>query len=91
MKNSLLIILAAPSGTGKSTICKELIKRNNKWKFSVSVTTRIPREGEIDGKDYKFISLNDKILIQSEDLMKFSLKKVIQSIILLLILINPSI
>ena len=59
MKNSLLIILAAPSGTGKSTICKELIKRNNKWKFSVSVTTRIPREGEIDGKDYKFISNSD--------------------------------
>ena len=56
MKNSLLIILAAPSGTGKSTICKELIKRNKDWNFSVSVTTRIPREGEVDGKDYKFIS-----------------------------------
>ena len=56
MKNSLLVILAAPSGTGKSTICKELIKRNKDWQFSVSSTTRIPREGEIDGKDYSFIS-----------------------------------
>ena len=34
MKNSLLIILAAPSGTGKSTICKELIKRNRVYIFS---------------------------------------------------------
>jgi len=56
MKNSLLVILAAPSGTGKSTICKELIKKNKKWEFSVSVTTRIPRDGEVDGKDYTFIS-----------------------------------
>ena len=59
MKNSLLIILAAPSGTGKSTICKELIKKNKKWEFSVSVTTRTPRDGEIDGKDYTFISNSD--------------------------------
>ena len=56
MKNSLLVILAAPSGTGKSKICKELIKRNKDWQFSVSSTTRVPREGEIDGKDYSFIS-----------------------------------
>ena len=56
MKQGLLIILAAPSGTGKSTICKELIKNNKNWNFSVSVTTRNPRDGEIDGKDYKFIT-----------------------------------
>ena len=56
MKQGLLVILAAPSGTGKSTICRELIKNNKNWKFSVSVTTRNPRDGEIDGKDYKFIS-----------------------------------
>jgi guanylate kinase len=59
MKKSLLVILAAPSGTGKSTICKELIKKNKKWEFSVSVTTRTPRDGEIDGKDYTFISNSD--------------------------------
>ena len=56
MKNGLLIILAAPSGTGKSTICKELIKNNKNWNFSVSVTTREPRNGEINDKDYTFIS-----------------------------------
>ena len=56
MKQGLLIVLAAPSGTGKSTICRELIKKNKNWNFSVSVTTRNPRDGEVDEKDYKFIS-----------------------------------
>ena len=51
-----LIVLSAPSGTGKTTICKELLKRNKDWKFSVSATTRPPREGEVDGKDYIFMS-----------------------------------
>ena len=51
-----LIVLSAPSGTGKTTICKELLKRNKNWKFSVSATTRPPREKEIDGKDYIFMS-----------------------------------
>ena len=52
MKSGLLVILAAPSGTGKSTICKRLIKNNKNWNFSISATTRKPREGEIDDKDY---------------------------------------
>ena len=56
MKSGLLVILAAPSGTGKSTICKRLIKNNKNWNFSISATTRKQREGEIDDKDYKFIS-----------------------------------
>ncbi len=54
--NKNLIVLSAPSGTGKTTICKELLKRNKNWKFSVSATTRPPREKEIDGKDYIFMS-----------------------------------
>jgi len=56
MKKGKLIVLSAPSGTGKTTITKELLKRNLKWKFSVSATTRPPREGEVDGKDYMFMS-----------------------------------
>ncbi len=51
-----LIVLSAPSGTGKTTICKELLKRNKDWKFSVSATTRPPRKGEINGKDYIFMT-----------------------------------
>ncbi len=56
MKKGKLVVLSAPSGTGKTTITKELLKKNPKWKFSVSATTRPPRDGEVDGKDYIFMS-----------------------------------
>ena len=56
MKKGKLIVLSAPSGTGKTTITKELLKENSKWKFSVSATTRPPRDGEKDGEDYIFMS-----------------------------------
>ena len=46
MSSGKLIVLSAPSGTGKTTICKKLLINNPKWKFSVSATTRDLREGE---------------------------------------------
>ena len=52
MSTGKLIVLSAPSGTGKTSVCKDLLKRNPKWKFSVSATTRPLRDGEVDGKDY---------------------------------------
>ena len=52
MSTGKLIVLSAPSGTGKTSVCKLLLKRNPKWKFSVSATTRPLRDGEVDGKDY---------------------------------------
>ena len=55
MSKGRIIVLSAPSGTGKTTICKELLKRNEKWKFSVSATTRPPRDGEEEGIDYVFM------------------------------------
>ena len=48
-------VISGPSGTGKGTICKELLK-DNRNEFSVSMTTRAPREGEVHGKDYFFVS-----------------------------------
>ena len=57
MKKGKLVILSAPSGTGKTSICKELLKRNKKWKFSISATTREKRADEVDGVDYYFMSL----------------------------------
>jgi len=54
MNKKNLIILAAPSGTGKTSICKELLTRNKNWIFSISATTREPRDGEVDGLDYIF-------------------------------------
>ena len=55
MKQGKLIILTAPSGTGKTSICKKLLSKNKEWDFSVSVTTRPKRKGEVDGKDYIFM------------------------------------
>ena len=59
MKQGKLIVISAPSGTGKTTICKQLLSRNTDWKFSISATNRLPRDGEIDGKDYIYMS-NEK-------------------------------
>jgi len=56
MKKGLLVPLAAPSGTGKTTVCKQLRRRNPDWEFSVSLTTRSPRAGEQDGSDYHFVT-----------------------------------
>jgi guanylate kinase len=50
------IILSAPSGGGKTTIAKALLARRQDLGYSVSCTTRAPREGEIPGQDYYFIS-----------------------------------
>jgi guanylate kinase len=50
------LILSAPSGAGKTTIARELLARRSDLGYSVSCTTRPPRPGEVDGRDYKFIS-----------------------------------
>ena len=52
MSTGKLVVLSAPSGTGKTSICKKLLEKNSKWKFSISATTRELRENELDGKDY---------------------------------------
>ncbi len=54
-KRNVLVVLSGPSGVGKGTIAKLLIERNQNISLSISCTTRKPREGEIDGKDYFFI------------------------------------
>ena len=51
-----LIVLSGPSGAGKGTIHNELLKRDSNLTYSVSMTTRSPRDGEVDGVDYYFVS-----------------------------------
>ena len=53
---SALIVLTGPSGVGKGTLLRSLIQRHPELYLSVSVTTRSPRPGEIDGKNYYFVS-----------------------------------
>lgn len=61
-----LIILSGPSGAGKDTIQNELLKLDSNIVYSVSMTTRSPREGEVEGVDYYFVS---------EDKFKEEIKK----------------
>lgn len=53
-RRGLLIILSSPSGAGKSTMAKRLRAWDPTIRFSVSATTRAPRQGEVDGRDYHF-------------------------------------
>lgn len=55
-RRGLLIILSSPSGAGKSTLAKRLMAWDTTLRFSVSATTRAPREGEVDGREYYFRS-----------------------------------
>ncbi|MHB8137197.1 MAG: guanylate kinase [Smithellaceae bacterium] len=55
----LIIVLSAPSGAGKSSICRKLLEACPMMEFSVSYTSRVPRPNEINGKDYHFISRDD--------------------------------
>lgn len=55
----MYLVVSAPSGAGKTTICREFIKVFPQIRFSVSYTTRPPRRGEVDGRDYHFVSEED--------------------------------
>ena len=55
-KQGQLIVVSAPSGAGKDTIVKELVKRNKNFWISVSATSRKPRKGEKEGVDYYYMS-----------------------------------
>lgn len=52
---NVLVVLSGPSGVGKGTIAKLIIENNENIALSVSCTTRAPREGEVDGRDYFFL------------------------------------
>ncbi len=67
-----LIIISAPSGSGKTTIIKHLLKKDFKLEFSVSATSREMRTGEKNGKDYYFLSKKEfNKRIQNGDLLEY--------------------
>ncbi|MDH3582245.1 MAG: guanylate kinase [Hyphomicrobiales bacterium] len=54
-RRGLMLVLSSPSGAGKTTLSRMLLEADRELEMSVSVTSRPPRPGEIDGKDYRFV------------------------------------
>ncbi|MCO7127986.1 guanylate kinase [Sporolactobacillus shoreicorticis] len=72
-EKGLLVVLSGPSGVGKGTVCKALRKRGTKLKYSISATTRKPREGEIDGVHYFFKTREQfQQMIEQEKLLEWA-------------------
>ncbi|MFT9494284.1 guanylate kinase [Anaerosolibacter sp.] len=73
MNKGLLIVVSGPSGAGKGTICKQLLKLEPDVMLSVSATTRAPRTGEIEGKNYYFLSKNEfESLIEKDEFLEYA-------------------
>lgn len=58
-RRGLMLVLSSPSGAGKTTLSRRLLESDSEIDMSVSATTRKPRPGEVDGKDYFFLSTED--------------------------------
>ncbi|CUT00338.1 guanylate kinase [Candidatus Kryptonium thompsonii] len=72
MNRGKLIVVSAPSGSGKTTIAKKILEKFPFMKFSVSATTRPKRNGEVDGKDYFFLSREEfEKKIQNGELLEW--------------------
>lgn len=73
IQKGILLVLSGPSGVGKGTICKALLKNKKDLVYSVSATTRKPRPGEINGKDYFFFSQEEfKRAIKNDDFLEWA-------------------
>ena len=59
MEKGLLVLVSGASGTGKGTVCKKILKDNPDITYSISATTRKPREGETDGVEYYFLTVEE--------------------------------
>ena len=72
-KRGLLVVVSSPSGGGKGTILKELFRRNENLKMSVSATTRAPRPGEEHGVHYYFITKDEfKTNIENHAMLEYA-------------------
>lgn len=73
MQNGKLLVFSAPSGSGKTTIVRHLLKQDDlNLEFSISSTTREPRGEEVNGKDYYFITLKEfKNHIKAEEFLEW--------------------
>lgn len=73
VEQGLLLVVSGPSGAGKGTICRSLMAQRPGLQYSVSATTREPRQGEIDGVHYKFVP-KDRFeeMIASDELLEWA-------------------
>lgn len=67
VRRGVMFVIEAPSGTGKTTVIKKLLEQDKNLKFSVSVTTREPRAGEVNGVDYIYVSEAEYDKLLAED------------------------
>lgn len=73
-KKGDLIVVSGPSGSGKDSICNEILKIRSNIQMSISMTTREKRENEIDGKDYYFITKEEfENNIKNDDLLEYAI------------------
>lgn len=73
METGKLIVLTGPSGVGKGTLLRSLLVRHPELYFSISITTRSPRAGEIEGKHYYFVSRNQfEEMVTAGDLLEWA-------------------
>ena len=69
----MLIIISSPSGAGKTSICKKILQLDDQIKPSISLTTRKPRNNEVDGIDYIFTSIKDfEIKISNNEFLEYA-------------------
>ncbi|SEO31080.1 guanylate kinase [Propionispora vibrioides] len=72
-QQGILIVLSGPSGAGKGTICKELLRSYPNLHYSVSATTRAARAGEVHGTNYWFVSQEEfQEMIAKDDLLEWA-------------------
>src|SRR5699024_4843490 len=72
-KEGLLIVISGPSGAGKGTVCKALLNQVENLNISISMTTRKPRIGEIDGINYYFTGEDKfKKMIDQNELLEYA-------------------
>jgi len=73
MARAKVFVITGPSGVGKGTLIKELLKRVPDLELSVSATTRAPREGEVNGRDYHFLTPEEfEQRVEEKDFLEFA-------------------
>lgn len=72
-RKGLLVVISGFSGAGKGTLMKELLKKYDNYALSVSATTREPREGEVDGREYFFKTVEEfEAMIEKGELVEYA-------------------